>query len=142
MRVVADTNTIVLALLWHGSPHQLIAAIDDYPLAFYTSRVLLDELADVLPRRKLGKAVQATGKTPAQLVAEDQGFVNLVVPGSIRRVVRDRDDDAVLACAIAATADLIVSGDAHLLNLKSFHRIPIVTATEALARIGKPNPGN
>jgi hypothetical protein len=35
-----------------------------------------------------------------------------------------------------------VSGNAHLLNLKSFHRIPIVTATVALARIGKPNPGN
>jgi len=141
VRVVADTNTIVSALLWQGSPHQLIAAIQDYPIAFYTSRVLLDELADVLPRKKLAKAVQAIGKTPAQLVAEYEGFVNLVTPGSIRRVVRDRDDDAVLACAIAAAADLIVSGDAHLLNLKSFHRIPIVSAGEALARITKASAG-
>jgi putative PIN family toxin of toxin-antitoxin system len=85
VRVVADTNTIVSALLWGGSPHRLIAAIDEYPIAFYTSRALLNELANVLPRRKLVKAVHATGKTPAQLIAEYEAFVKLVVPGSIHR---------------------------------------------------------
>ena len=45
--------------------------------------------------------------------------------------------DHVLACALAANADLIVSGDAHLLNLKSYQRIPIVNAAEALGRIAK-----
>ena len=38
--------------------------------------------------------------------------------------------------AVAAEADLIVSGDRHLLDLGSHHGIPIVTAAEALARIG------
>jgi len=41
----------------------------------------------------------------------------------------------VLACALAAKADLIVSGDSHLLNLKSYQDIPIVNAAEALARL-------
>ena len=136
MRVVADTNTVVSALLWRGSPHRLIAAIEDYPIAFYTSRALLDEFARVLSRGKLARAIRATGKTTAQLVAEYQGFVNVVTPASIRRTVpRDPDDDRVLACALAAQADLIVSGDAHLLDLKSYQRIPILTATAALAII-------
>lgn len=134
MRFVADTNTIVSALLWRGSPHRLIAAMDDYPIDFYTSRVLLAELADVLPRRKLATAIRATGKTPRQLIAEYEGFVNVVTPASIRRTVpNDTDDDAVLACALAANADLIVSGDAHLLNLKRYHGMRIVAAAEALA---------
>ncbi len=134
MRFVADTNTIVSALLWRGSPHRLIAAMDDYPIDFYTSRVLIDEFADVLPRRKLAKAIRATGKTPAQLIAEYEGFVTVVTPASIRRTVPgDVDDDAVLACALAANADLIVSGDAHLLNLKRYHGMRIVAAAEALA---------
>lgn len=138
MRIVADTNTIVSALLWRGSPHRLIAAMEDYPITFYTSHVLIDELADVLPRRKLVKVVRATGKTPAQLVVEYVGFVNLVTPASIRRtVLDDADDDAVLACALAARADLIVSGDAHLLNLKRYHGMRIVAAVEALAIIAK-----
>ena len=96
--------------------------------------MLLDELADVLPRRKLAKAIRATGKTPAQLIAEYEGFVTVVTPASIRRTVLDDvDDDAVLACALAANADLIVSGDAHLLNLKRYHGMRIVAAAEALA---------
>ena len=96
--------------------------------------MLLDELADVLPRRKLAKAIRAAGKTPAQLVAEYEEFVTVVTPASIRRtVLDDADDDAVLACALAANADLIVSGDAHLLNLKRYQGMRIVAAAEALA---------
>ena len=138
MRIVVDANTIVSALLWRGNPHRLIAAMEDYAIDFYTSRVLLDELADVLPRRKLAKVVRATGKTPAQLIAEYEGFVNVVTPASIRRTVPDdADDDHVLACALAANADLIVSGDAHLRNLKHYHGMRIVAAAEALAIIAK-----
>jgi predicted nucleic acid-binding protein len=45
------------------------------------------------------------------------------------------DDDVVLATALAAHAELIVSRDKHLRNLKHFHRIPILNATGALQRI-------
>jgi len=47
----------------------------------------------------------------------------------------DPDDDHVLACAVAAQADLIVSGDPDLLNLKSYQHIPIVSPVEALKRL-------
>jgi len=138
VRVVADTNTIVSALLWRGNPHRLIAAIDDYPIVFYTSRVLLDEFARVLTRRKLAKAIRATGKTPAQLVAEYQGFVHLVAPAAIHRTVHDDpDDDHVLACALGAQADWIVSGDAHLLNLKRYQGMRILDAAAALRSLGQ-----
>jgi len=59
----------------------------------------------------------------------------IVEPVHIQRTSIDPDDDAVLATALAAPADLIVSGDTHLLDLKSFHRIPIITAAEAVNRI-------
>ena len=138
VRVVADTNTIVSALLWNGSPYRLIAAIDEYAIAFYTSRALLDELADVLPRGKLAKAVHATGKTPTQLIAEYEAFVNLVAPASIRRTVpNDPDDDHVLACALAARADWIVSGDRHLLNLKHYQGMRIISAAEAVRSLAQ-----
>ena len=60
----------------------------------------------------------------------------LVRPADIGPVViRDPDDDKVLACAIAARAELIVSGDNDLLVLASYQNIPIVKITEALDRI-------
>lgn len=62
--------------------------------------------------------------------------VLVVAPADIAPVVRtDPDDDQVLACALAARADLIVSGDPHLRNLKSYQGIPIVAAAEGLRRI-------
>ena len=59
-----------------------------------------------------------------------------VTPARIRRVVlTDADDDAVLACALAAQADLIVSGDKHLRNLKSWQGMRITNAAQALTLI-------
>jgi predicted nucleic acid-binding protein len=49
-------------------------------------------------------------------------------------VCRDPDDDAVLALAIAAKADLIVSGDEDLLSMNSFAGIPILSPALALQK--------
>ena len=133
LRLVADTNTVVSALLWHGAPHRLFQAIETEELSFYASRALIDELADVLARRKLAAAVRASGKTVSTLVAEYQQLVELARPRGLRRHVgRDPDDEAVIACALAARADLIVSGDQDLRVLKTYGRIRIVSAAEAL----------
>jgi predicted nucleic acid-binding protein len=50
-------------------------------------------------------------------------------------VCRDPDDDQVLALALAAKVDLVISGDDDLLSMKSFEGIPILTPAEAVARI-------
>ncbi len=50
-------------------------------------------------------------------------------------VCRDKDDDAVLALAIAAQADMVISGDDDLLCLDSFEGIPILTPALALQRV-------
>ena len=57
------------------------------------------------------------------------------MPCVAESVSRDPDDDAVLACALAARADLVVSGDNDLLVLKSFEGIPIVTVSQAVRTI-------
>lgn len=60
-----------------------------------------------------------------------------IVAGKIAppKCLRDADDVHVLACAVAAGVDAIVSGDKHLLLLRVFEGIPIINAAEALARL-------
>ncbi len=137
MRLVVDTNVVISALLWDGTPKALFALAQTRDLDFYTSRALLDELADVLSRRKLAKTISALPATPASLLRHYQGFTHVVQPRSIGRVViNDPDDDQVLAAAVAARAHLIVSGDRHLLTLGGEYRgIPILSPAQALQTI-------
>jgi len=59
----------------------------------------------------------------------------MVEPASIPlAVIDDPDDDSVLACAVATNAEIIVSGDDHLLQLREYEGIPVSTAVEALNR--------
>jgi predicted nucleic acid-binding protein len=63
-------------------------------------------------------------------------LVQIVVPAEIGAVVLDdSDDDMVLATAVAANADMLVSGDSHLLAVGEFRGIPVITALAAARRI-------
>jgi uncharacterized protein len=133
MRLVVDTNVLVSAFLWHGLPGQLLELAGEGECTLFTSRPLIDELAEVLHRPKLAKKVLATGLTAAQMVKHYQRVASIVTARRLtQQVSRDADDDVVLACALAAHADVIVSGDADLLVLRQFREIPIVTAAQAL----------
>ncbi len=136
MRLVLDTNTLISGLLWQGTPGKLIDAAYNDQVTLYTSVPLLGELQGVLYRKKFSHQLNKRG-----LAAEDffEGYTTLasmVIPAKIDPVVvRDPDDDHVIACALAAQADLIVSGDSDLLTLKEYQGIPIVDAVTALKQI-------
>ena len=133
MRLVVDTNVLVSAFLWKGTPARLIDLASEAEIQLFTSGVLLDELAEVLHRKKLAKQVQATGFTTAQLLSHYRRLAYRVTARELtQQISRDPDDDRVLACALAAQARLIVSGDHDLLDLKTFRGMPIVTAAQAV----------
>ena len=137
MRIVLDTNTVVSALLWKGAPHVLLTTARERPdITLFSSPKLLAELADVLSRVKLASAVRQSGRVAEALMHRYLGIVRVVLPDSVPAVVlADPDDDHVLACALLARADFIVSGDNDLLALDSYQGIPIVSAGSAVQRI-------
>jgi putative PIN family toxin of toxin-antitoxin system len=136
MKLVVDTNVLVSSFLWKGTPGRLIELAGEKECRLFTSRVLIDELAEVLQRKKLANQVQATGFTTAQMLHNYQKLATMVTARRLaQQVSRDADDDAVLACALAAQADLIVSGDDDLLVLKQFQEIRIVTPAQAVKMI-------
>ena len=79
--------------------------------------------------------MSAIGKTVREVLADYIEIVELVEPIEIPQVVRDPDDNHVLACALAAKAEIVVSGDKDLLDLSTYQNIPILSAAEALHRI-------
>lgn len=136
MRLVTDTNVVVSGLLWLGNPGRLLEAAANGQVTLYTSPALVAELRSTLAYDRLARYVQHSGLTLDELVTRYLNVAILVQPSDVPRIVaNDADDDQVLACALEAHADLIVSGDHHLLDLNDYHGIPIVKAAEGLRRV-------
>ncbi len=138
MRLVADTNVVVSGLLWLGNPGRLLEAASLGRVTLYTSLALLAELSSTLSRPKLARPIMRSGLTLDDVLGRYLYVTFVVEPSAVPRVVSDDpDDDQVLACALAAQAELIVSGDKHLLDLGGhYQNIPIVTPAQAVQLIG------
>lgn len=138
MRLLLDTNVAASGLLWDtGPPAQLIDAARAGDIELLTSKPLLAELASILARRKFARHVAASALSIEEIVLGYAELTTIVEPAEITpKIAADPDDDQVLACALAARADLIVSGDEAVLNLKRYHGIEIASAAAAVERIG------
>lgn len=132
MRLVLDTNIVVSGLIWGGVPRRLLDLGRDGQVTLFTSSVLLDELADVLSRNKFAALLKSQAITPAFLMQRYGMLARLVTPQAIERTVRDADDDALIATALAAQADILVTGDNDLLVLHPHQKIQILNAADAL----------
>ena len=140
MRVVLNTNIVISALLWRGKPYQLLDALSRRPDVYlFSSPALLEELADVLARPLAAGRLALIGTTVNEVLALYRTVVEVVEPALAPRVVRDADDDRVIAAALAAHAAFIVSGDDDLLSIGSYQGIRIINAAEALRRIEAGN---
>ncbi|MBG0779451.1 MAG: putative toxin-antitoxin system toxin component, PIN family [Desulfotignum balticum] len=131
-RVVLNSNVIISGFLFGGPPARLIEHIVNGTLHCFTSLPILDEVQEVLQRPKFGLSPEQ-----AFLLVEELYYsCTLVKPGRrIRAISADPDDDMILECASEANADLIISGDLHLLDLGSWEHIQILSPANALKKI-------
>ncbi|MDP1613683.1 MAG: putative toxin-antitoxin system toxin component, PIN family [Sulfuritalea sp.] len=139
MRLVLDTNVVVAGLLWSGHPRQLLDLAINGDVALFSSPALIEELAHTLNYPKFSQRIAAhCATTPSALTVRYSALVTLVTPSEVPRVIeQDADDDQVLACALAANANLIVSGDKHLHSLGgAYQGIRIATPAEAIHSVG------
>jgi putative PIN family toxin of toxin-antitoxin system len=107
VRLVLDTNAAVSGLLWQGNPGKLLDAAQAGSLTLYASALLLAELHGVLGREKFAEHLEVRGLSATQIFEGYAALTTVVVPLIIPpAVIDDPDDDTVLACAVAAKADL------------------------------------
>ena len=134
MRIVIDTNVLVSAVLSQQGPsHALWDHVLNTRLELFVTQALLDEFADVISRDKFAAVLARTTHTSQALVLKLRESAELVASAPLPRPVsRDPDDDHVIAAAVAAQAEWIVTGDRDLLVLGSYEGIAIITPAQAL----------
>lgn len=120
LRVVFDSNVYISALLFDGPPRQILELAMQHQVILIASDAIIKETAGKLrdkfswPEHRIGQFVRATSH-----------LAELQKPKKKISAVLDEADNRVLECAVAGEANLIVSGDKHLLRLKSYENIPI-----------------
>ena len=130
MRIVCDTNIIISALLFPGGPPDKIwRAVLSGRFENATSPDLLTELEDVF-KKKFSLSPERR-KDLLTLVAN--ASVLIYPTRRLRVIAKDETDNRVLECALEAKAHCLITGDKnHLLPLKSFDNISILSPSEFL----------
>ena len=136
-RAVCDTNILISGLLWKGAPRQVLIRVENGKTSLFTSRALLEELGRVLDYPKLRVILRKAGLSRQDILRWVVRYATIVMCKPLDKIVisADPSDDHVLACAFSASADAIISGDKHILHLRSFRGIPVITAALFLKKV-------
>ncbi len=127
-RIVLDTN-VVFSSLYGGKPRAIMDLWRDGSFVLCLSSAILEEYLEVIARFR-NSASQAERLVGA--LREGRNALLIEPEVALGVVSQDPDDDVFLACAVAARADAIISGDRHLLALGSFQGIPIMDPSSFL----------
>jgi putative PIN family toxin of toxin-antitoxin system len=129
--IVFDINVLVSSLIVNGTPEELWQKAKNREFTLVFSKKMLSDLANVLKRQKFEKYVRSAD---IGLFLKDLHFAGKLVhvKSSFNVVLEDPDDDVIIRTAFDAKADYIVSGDKHLLALREFKGIRVVTVNQML----------
>jgi putative PIN family toxin of toxin-antitoxin system len=130
VRIVADSNIFISAFIWGGLPARLIESAIRGEVDLYISQSIIDETMRVFRRKGFDEAALAEALNYISASAA------VVSPAEKLNVIEnDPDDNKIIECAVAAGADVIVSGDKHLLRLGQYRGIRIMQVRELLENI-------
>ena len=126
--IVLDTNIFISSVFWEGKPYIVVKKAINQEIIVFISNYIIDEIRKVLVRDFNLEKQEIDDIVNAVLY-----FTHLIEPKESVTVIKDDPkDDKILDCALACNADFIVSQDNHLLKLKKFRNIKIVSPEEFL----------
>jgi putative PIN family toxin of toxin-antitoxin system len=133
MRVVVDANVAVSGLLWQGPPNQILKWTRDGILEIVACEETTAELKRVLQYSRFAQRLSMLNTNAGEVFAYFLNLVSFVpTPALIpQKIVEDPFDNFFVALASHNNARLIISGDRHLLDLREYQGIQIVTPSEA-----------
>jgi len=138
LRVVVDTNLFVSSLLnRQGAPARVIDAWRNRNYLLVVSEAIITEIGRVIRSPGIQSKYSILDQDiEALLVLLNQEALVVAGQADVAGAVPDDPQDEIfLACALDGKADLIISGDKHLLNLQEYQNIPILTAGQFLDKL-------
>jgi putative PIN family toxin of toxin-antitoxin system len=134
IKVVIDTNVIISAILFDGIPGELIPLWKSSRIKPLASKEIIDEYIKVLAYPKFELSEAEINYILYNEILTHFDIIQIKESPMITKV--DPSDDKFIHCTKAGKANLIISGDQHLLKLKSYGKIKIQTPSQFLKKFG------
>jgi putative PIN family toxin of toxin-antitoxin system len=135
MKVVVDVNVWVSGLLWGGIPRKILQLAQTNQIIIFASDDLFKELETTLRRAKFESKIISLGLTVDAILDAATEIINFCPNISIQVPdLRDVKDNHILAAALSAKAEVLITGDRDLLVLDNFAGIPIMNPIDFLNR--------
>ena len=132
LKVVIDTNVFISALyLPESRPARVVLLARRKTILNVISPPILKEAERIIKKKLLWDNSKTQGA-----VRRIRNFSEEVCPQERLTIIADDPDNRILECAVAGQADFIISGDHHLIDLKNYQGIKIVTPASFLELIG------
>lgn len=138
MKIVLDTNIFISAFLWQKIAKGIFIFAQNKNIQICVNQELLEEFQTVLEYDKFNTCLEKVRKTPREIIDEFLEIVKIYPSLKFQKTIIEEypSDDKVLACALICGADFIISGDKHLLKLKIFENISILSPRQFLDKFG------
>lgn len=142
MRAVIDTNVVISGFLSRvGAPAQVLEQWRQGAFDLLVSPIILAEYAEVFGYERLQPRLRMSRDEIVEAIARFRKLGLLIEPAERLAVVQDDpDDNTFLDCAVAGRADVIVSGDRHLLALQAYGGIPVLSPATFLMLLEEAKP--
>jgi putative PIN family toxin of toxin-antitoxin system len=132
MRIVLDANIFVSSFFWGGNPRMVLERVIEGIDELFVTKEILDEIGEVMGRPKF----HADKEEIDYFINSIEEIGNKIIPKKqIKNGSRDKTDNKYIECGIAANVGYIISGDIHLLELREYENIKIITAKNYLETI-------
>lgn len=128
-RIVLDANVVISFLLTRGETiSSIFNSWDREEFDLLISGKIFAEIETVLEYEKIKGLIKPWEK--AALLEKLKLQAKFVKVKTQIDILPDQKDNKYLECAVEGWADFIISGDRHLLNLKEYQGIEILTPQE------------
>ena len=133
MKITVDTNILISSTFWYGSSFKIIEKIENKEIELILSKEIIEEFINVLNYKEIQQKIKNKNLEMKRTVEKVISISRMVEPKQrFNAVKEDAEDNKIIECGVERNVDYIISQDNHLLNLKKYKGIKIISPEDFL----------
>jgi putative PIN family toxin of toxin-antitoxin system len=138
IKVTLDTNILISGSFWKGDSYKILLLIETQQIICILSPNIIEEYKEVMESEEITEKIFNKNLAINKIINYIILTATIISPTSKLKVVKkDPDDNKIIECAVEGKSDFIITNDKHLLNLKKYKKIKIITPEEFLRKLEK-----